>query len=124
MGRAFRAFRSRRVRIAVNAVFVTIALGAAVVTVMHFIPSGWPLAHANPGNDTATTEIYTLSLHDVPISVVAVSLDRKSVGEGKRVDFGGRRTIKKKRRRQLLGRLHGLRFSDEDARSHLVQPLA
>jgi len=49
MGRAFRAFRSRRVRIAVNAVFVTIALGAAVVTVMHFIHSGWPLAHANPG---------------------------------------------------------------------------
>src|SRR3989440_7611626 len=30
-------------------------------------------------NDTATTEIYTLSLHDaLPISVVAVSLDRKS----------------------------------------------
>src|SRR4051795_9508415 len=26
-------------------------------------------------NDTATTEIYTLSLHDVPISVVAVSLE-------------------------------------------------
>src|SRR3954449_2868932 len=29
-------------------------------------------------NDTATTEIYTLSLHDVSISVVAVSSDRKS----------------------------------------------
>src|SRR3954466_2129818 len=29
-------------------------------------------------NDTATTEIYTLSLHELSISVVAVSLDRKS----------------------------------------------
>src|SRR4051795_82078 len=29
-------------------------------------------------NDTATTEIYTLSLQTFPISVVAVSLDRKS----------------------------------------------
>src|SRR6476469_10201279 len=48
MGRAFHAFRSRRVRIAVNAVFVSVALGAAVVTVLHFVHSGWPLAHANP----------------------------------------------------------------------------
>jgi len=48
MGRAFNAFRSRRVRIAVNAVFVSVALGAAVVTVLHFVHSGWPLAHANP----------------------------------------------------------------------------
>src|SRR4051795_13783977 len=56
------------------------------------------------GNDTATTEIYTLSLHDVPISVVAVSLDRKSVVEGKRGDLGGRRNIKKKKNRE---RVHG-----------------
>src|SRR3954449_4195952 len=32
-------------------------------------------------NDTATTEIYTLSLHDFPISVVAVSLDRRATSE-------------------------------------------
>src|SRR4051795_7456886 len=32
-------------------------------------------------NDTATTEIYTLSLHEFPISVVAVSLDRKAPSE-------------------------------------------
>src|SRR3954449_9848061 len=31
-----------------------------------------------PQNDTATTEIYTLSYRRLPISVVAVSLDRKS----------------------------------------------
>jgi uncharacterized membrane protein YbhN (UPF0104 family) len=48
MGRAIRAFRSRKVRIAVNAAFVSIALGAAVLTVLHFIHSGWPLAHADP----------------------------------------------------------------------------
>jgi uncharacterized membrane protein YbhN (UPF0104 family) len=29
-------------------VFVAIALGAAVITVLHFVHSGWPLAHANP----------------------------------------------------------------------------
>src|SRR3954464_4752031 len=33
------------------------------------------LHDALPINDTATTEIYTLSLHDVPISVVAVSFE-------------------------------------------------
>jgi uncharacterized membrane protein YbhN (UPF0104 family) len=49
MGRAFRAFRSRRLRIAVNAVFVTGALVALVLTVLHFVHSGWPLAHADPG---------------------------------------------------------------------------
>ena len=48
MGRAISAFRSRRVRIAVNAGFVSIALGAAVLTVLHFVNSGWPLAHADP----------------------------------------------------------------------------
>ena len=48
MGRAIRAFRSRRVRIAVNAGFIGIALAAAVLTVLHFVNSGWPLAHADP----------------------------------------------------------------------------
>jgi hypothetical protein len=48
MGRAIHAFRSRKVRIAVNAGFVTIALAAAVLTVLHFVNSGWPLAHADP----------------------------------------------------------------------------
>ncbi len=49
MGRALHVFRLRKVRIGVNAVFVSIALGAAVLTVLHFVHSGWPLAHANPG---------------------------------------------------------------------------
>src|SRR6202035_946973 len=39
------------------------------------------LHDALPINDTATTEIYTLSLHDaLPISVVAVSFHRRSLG--------------------------------------------
>jgi hypothetical protein len=49
MGRAFNAFKSRKVRIAVNAGFVSIALAAAVLTALHFAHSCWPLAHANPG---------------------------------------------------------------------------
>jgi uncharacterized membrane protein YbhN (UPF0104 family) len=49
MGRAFHAFRSRKVRIAVNAGFVAIALTAAALTIVHFVHSGWPLAHADPG---------------------------------------------------------------------------
>src|ERR687887_660740 len=48
MGRAISAFKSRKVRIVVNAAFVSIALAAAVLTVLHFVHSGWPLAHANP----------------------------------------------------------------------------
>ena len=48
MGRAIHALRSRRVRIAVNAVFVTGALAAAGLTVLHFVRSGWPLAKADP----------------------------------------------------------------------------
>jgi hypothetical protein len=49
MGRAISAFRSRKVRIAVNACFVTIALTAAALTALHFAHTGWPLAHADPG---------------------------------------------------------------------------
>jgi uncharacterized membrane protein YbhN (UPF0104 family) len=49
MGRAIAAFRSRRVRIVVNTTFVAIALAAAALTILHFVHSGWPLAHANPG---------------------------------------------------------------------------
>jgi hypothetical protein len=48
MGRAIRAFRSRRVRIAVNGFFVCIALTAAVLTSLHFVHTGWPLAKADP----------------------------------------------------------------------------
>jgi uncharacterized membrane protein YbhN (UPF0104 family) len=48
MGRARRLARSRRVRIAVNTVFITGALAAAVLTVLHFVHSGWPLANADP----------------------------------------------------------------------------
>jgi Lysylphosphatidylglycerol synthase TM region len=48
MGRARRLAGSRRVRIAVNAVFVTGALVAAALTMLHFVHSGWPLASADP----------------------------------------------------------------------------
>ena len=48
MGRIVYAFRSRRVRIAVNGFFVAAALTAAVLTALHFMHTGWPLAHANP----------------------------------------------------------------------------
>ncbi|HSC72522.1 MAG TPA: lysylphosphatidylglycerol synthase domain-containing protein [Gaiellaceae bacterium] len=48
MGRARRLAGSRRVRIAVNAVFVGGALTAAALTVLHFVHSGWPLASADP----------------------------------------------------------------------------
>jgi uncharacterized membrane protein YbhN (UPF0104 family) len=48
MGRARRLAGSRRVRIALNAVFVTGALVAAALTILHFVHSGWPLASADP----------------------------------------------------------------------------
>src|SRR5438034_6152387 len=48
MGRARRLAGSRRVRIALNAVFVTGALAAAGLTMLHFMHSGWPLANADP----------------------------------------------------------------------------
>jgi Lysylphosphatidylglycerol synthase TM region len=48
MGRARRLAASRRVRIAVNAVFITGALAAAALTLLHFVHSGWPLANADP----------------------------------------------------------------------------
>jgi hypothetical protein len=48
MGRARRLAGSRRVRIAVNAVFITGALAAAALTILHFVHSGWPLANADP----------------------------------------------------------------------------
>jgi uncharacterized membrane protein YbhN (UPF0104 family) len=48
MGRAIHAFRSRKVRIVTNAFFVTAALGAAVLTALHFAHTGWPLHQADP----------------------------------------------------------------------------
>jgi uncharacterized membrane protein YbhN (UPF0104 family) len=48
MGRARRLAGSRRVRIGFNAVFVSGALAAAVLTILHFVHSGWPLANADP----------------------------------------------------------------------------
>jgi len=48
MGRARRLAGSRRVRIALNTVFVSGALVAAALTMLHFIHSGWPLASADP----------------------------------------------------------------------------
>jgi lysylphosphatidylglycerol synthase-like protein len=48
MGRARRLAGSRRVRIGLNAVFISGALAAAVLTMLHFVHSGWPLAQADP----------------------------------------------------------------------------
>ena len=48
MGRAFRILRDRRVRIAINAVFVSGALTAAALTALHFARTGWPLSNADP----------------------------------------------------------------------------
>jgi uncharacterized membrane protein YbhN (UPF0104 family) len=48
MGRARRIAGSRRARIALNAVFVSGALTAAALTILHFVNSGWPLANADP----------------------------------------------------------------------------
>ena len=48
MGRARRLAGSRRFRIGLNAVFVSGALAAAALTILHFVHSGWPLANADP----------------------------------------------------------------------------
>jgi hypothetical protein len=48
MGRARRLAGSRRARIALNTVFVSGALVAATLTMVHFVHSGWPLASADP----------------------------------------------------------------------------
>jgi uncharacterized membrane protein YbhN (UPF0104 family) len=48
MGRARRLAGSRRFRIGLNAVFVSGALAAAALTILHFMHSGWPLANADP----------------------------------------------------------------------------
>jgi len=48
MGRARRLAGSRRFRIGINAVFVSGALAAATLTILHFVHSGWPLANADP----------------------------------------------------------------------------
>src|SRR5512132_287350 len=48
MGRARRLAGSRRFRIGLNTAFVSGALAAATLTVMHFVHSGWPLASADP----------------------------------------------------------------------------
>src|SRR5437764_11880817 len=48
MGRARRLAGSRRVRIGLNTVFVSGALVAAALTMLHFAHSGWPLANADP----------------------------------------------------------------------------
>src|SRR2546422_10088048 len=48
MGRARRLAGSRRFRIGINAVFISGALAAATLTILHFVHSGWPLANADP----------------------------------------------------------------------------
>src|ERR671938_610257 len=48
MGRARRLAGSRRVRLALNTLFVSGALVAAALTVLHFVSSGWPLASSDP----------------------------------------------------------------------------
>src|SRR5262249_30549595 len=48
MGRVLHAFRSRKLRIAVNATLVAGALTAAGLATRHFLHSGWPLSDADP----------------------------------------------------------------------------
>jgi Lysylphosphatidylglycerol synthase TM region len=48
MGRAVHVLRSRRVRIALNGVFLTCAIAAAGLTAVHFAHDGWPLHGADP----------------------------------------------------------------------------
>lgn len=48
MGRVRRLAGSRRARICLNALFITVALIAALLTGLHFAHSGWPLANADP----------------------------------------------------------------------------
>jgi uncharacterized membrane protein YbhN (UPF0104 family) len=48
MGRVVGIFRSRKVRIGVNAAFVTVALTVTALTIRHVANSGWPLHHADP----------------------------------------------------------------------------
>jgi hypothetical protein len=48
MGKVRRLAASRKLRIALNATFISVALGAAVLTALHFKHSGWPLANADP----------------------------------------------------------------------------
>jgi uncharacterized membrane protein YbhN (UPF0104 family) len=48
MGRVRRLAGSRRVRIGLNAAFISVALAAAALTGLHFMDSGWPLANADP----------------------------------------------------------------------------
>jgi hypothetical protein len=48
MGRVRRIAGSRRARIALNALFISIALVAATLTALHFAHTGWPLANADP----------------------------------------------------------------------------
>jgi hypothetical protein len=48
MGRVRRLAGSRRARIALNALFISVALTAAALTALHFAHSGWPLANADP----------------------------------------------------------------------------
>ena len=48
MGRVRRIAGSRRARIALNALFISVALTAAALTALHFAHTGWPLANADP----------------------------------------------------------------------------
>jgi hypothetical protein len=48
MRRTRRLVGTRRVRVALNTVFVSGALLAAILTALHFKSSGWPLASADP----------------------------------------------------------------------------
>jgi uncharacterized membrane protein YbhN (UPF0104 family) len=48
MGRVVGVFKSRKVRIGVNATFVTIAFAVTGLTIRHFVRDGWPLHEADP----------------------------------------------------------------------------
>jgi uncharacterized membrane protein YbhN (UPF0104 family) len=48
MGRVRRLAGSRRARICLNTIFISVALVAALLTGLHFAHSGWPLTNADP----------------------------------------------------------------------------
>src|SRR5207247_763960 len=81
MGRLLHAFRSRKVRIAVNATLVASALTAAALATRHFLHSGWPLSQADPLLVTAAGLLDSAALAPAA-SVAAAASERGSVQLG------------------------------------------
>src|SRR5437868_1440081 len=87
MGRVLHAFRSRKIRIAVNATLVAGALTAAGLATHHFLHSGWPLSDADPLLVAAAGVLFVVGLLDSAAltpaaSVAAAAAERGSVRIG------------------------------------------